>query len=95
MPADLFEAGTTHPGVDRGALHPEPYLCWEINSQLIKIRALEKCPELELHWPPSQSKPVVLTGLWGCKELDTADTHRKMLKFGGVYIYHLLDGKES
>ena len=65
LPADLFEAGTTHPGVDRGALHPEPYLCWEINSQLIKIRALEKCPELELHWPPSQSKPVVTNSLNG------------------------------
>ena len=48
-----------------GALHPEPYLCWEINSQLIKIRALEKCPELELHWPPSQSKPVVTNSLNG------------------------------
>lgn len=38
MPADLFEAGKTCPGVDRGALHPEPYLLREINSQLIKIR---------------------------------------------------------
>lgn len=39
LPADLFEAGKTCPGVDTGALHPEPYLCWEINSQFIKIRA--------------------------------------------------------
>lgn len=56
LPADLFEAGKTCPGVDRGALPPsppEPYLCREVNSQLIKIRALEKCCELGLHWPPS------------------------------------------
>lgn len=65
LPADLFEAGKTHPGVDRGTLHPEPYLCREINSQLIKIRAPEKCPELGLHWPPSWSKPVVTNSLNG------------------------------
>lgn len=38
LPADLFEAGKTCPGVDTGALHPQPYLCGKINSQLIKIR---------------------------------------------------------
>lgn len=38
LPADLFEAGKTCPGVDTGALHPQPYLCREINSQFIKIR---------------------------------------------------------
>lgn len=38
LPADLFGAGKTGPGVDRGALPPQPYLCREINSQLIKIR---------------------------------------------------------
>lgn len=37
--ADLFEEGKTCPGVDTGALHPEPYLCGMVNSQLIKIRA--------------------------------------------------------
>ena len=39
MLANLFEAGKTWPGVDMGALHPEPYLGREINSQFIKIRA--------------------------------------------------------
>lgn len=53
LPVDLFEAGKTCPGVDRGPFPREPYLCREVNSQLIKIRALEKCCELGLLGRPA------------------------------------------
>lgn len=73
LPADLFEAGKTHPGVDRGGPSPGALSLQGDKFTVNKDKAPEKCCKLGLHWPPNPSKAVVTNSLngksWGSEKV--------------------------